>query len=214
MKLVCAMGVVGLVAVVGFVTGAPVPTDTGKPAAFPVGRYVLGGEKDSARGRDVLELTKTFRLKPGQYVFSGGPSPTDVILVDDDLEILQGDRSLFIDDDNVRSTENLGKQPARYQGFPIVLILDASKKVQVRATDCNPSEAILGPIWLHRWDGARKKLTAGKSEESVMALPHVFFDESFDLIDGFEMPKRVSYDAATDLPAVPASLLPRFLADK
>src|SRR5215510_16408332 len=93
---------------VGALIAAPVPADTRKPAAFPAGIYVLTGADEPAQGTDVYEFTKTFRLKPGQYVLSGGPKPTDLILVDDDLEVYQEKTALFIDDDHVRSTETRG----------------------------------------------------------------------------------------------------------
>ncbi|MDB5313780.1 MAG: hypothetical protein JWO38_7982 [Gemmataceae bacterium] len=208
MKPVCVFGVVGLAAVLG--AASPVPAEARKAAAFPAGKYVLGGEKEAAKGDDVMDLKKTFRLKANQYVLSGGPSPTDKIVVDDDLAVLQGGAELFVDDDTVRSTETRPGFPVKYQGYPVVLVLDPAKKVQLRATDHYATEAILGPVWVHRWDGARKKLTAGKTQDSAPTLPDVFFDESFDLATGFEMPGGISHDAETDLPAKPASLLPRF----
>src|SRR5207248_1163420 len=73
----------------GAVVAAPVPGETRKPAAFPAGHYVLAGGGEPARGDDVYEFTKTFRLKPNQYVLSGGPKPTDPVFVDDDLEVYQ-----------------------------------------------------------------------------------------------------------------------------
>jgi hypothetical protein len=203
-----ATGVVLLA--VGALVAAPVPAEPRKPAAFPAGPYVLTGAGEPAQGNDVFEFTKTFRLKTGQYVLSGGSKPTDLLVVDDDLEVYQEKTALFIDDDNVPSTFTRGKQAAKYQGRPIVLVLDAAKKVRVRATDYFGSEAIIGPLWLHRWDGATKKLTEGKSAASAQTLPDVFFDESFALTDGFEMPEKVSTDAVIDVPEKPATLLPRF----
>jgi hypothetical protein len=199
-------------AAVGVLLAAPVPAETRKPAAFPAGHYVLAGAGEPAQGTDVFEFTKTFRLRPGQYILSGGEKPTDRILVDDDLEVYQEKTALFIDDDHVRSTENRGKFAAKYQGQPIVLVLDPAKKLRIVAIDCAPTDAILGQLWLHRWDGARKKLTDGKQLESVANLPATFFDESYALGEGFEMPEKVSTDAQVDVPEKPASLLPRFKA--
>ncbi|MCI0701453.1 MAG: hypothetical protein L0241_10265, partial [Planctomycetia bacterium] len=68
----------------------------------------------------------------------------------------------------------------------------------------------IGSLWLHRWDGARKRLTEGKQLASAPNLPFTFFDESFAIADGFEMPDKISHDAATDMPEKPATLLPRF----
>lgn len=199
-----------LALVAGGVLAAPVPpVGERKPAAFPAGHYVLGGAAEAARGGDVFEITTAFRPRAGQYVLSGGPKPTDVLLVDDDLTVSQGDTELFVDDDRVQSTQTRGKLAARYQGWPVLLVLDPAKKLRVVATDFG-DEAALGALWLHRWDGARKKLTAGTSAASSANLPHKFFDESFSLADGFEMPEGVKHEAPLDLPEKPATLLPRF----
>jgi len=199
-----------VLAAVGALLAAPVPAETRKPAAFPAGRYVLTGAGEPAQGDDVYEFTKTFRLKPGQYILSGGPKPTDLIVIDDDLEVHQDGKKLFIDDDHIASTDRRGKQPARYQGQPIVLVLNPEKKVRLVGIDHCATEAIVSSLWLHRWDGARKKLTDGKREASAPNLPFTFFDESYALADGFEMPEKVSTDAAVDMPDKPATLLPRF----
>ncbi len=92
----------------------------------------------------------------------------------------------------------------------MVLVLDATKKIRIVAIDCLQTEAILGPLWLHRWDGARQKLTNGVSQDSAPNLPAVFFEESYSITDGFEMPERISTEAAELLPEKPAKLLPRF----
>ena len=196
-----AAGVV--LAVLGTLVAAPVPADMRKPAAFPAGHYVLAGAGEAAQGSDVYEFTKTFRLKPNQYVLSGGAKPTDLIVADDDLEVYQEKKALFLDDDRIASTEIRGKRAASYQGRPILLVLDPAKKLRVRVIDYNAPQAIIGQLWLHRYDGARKKLTDGKSVASALTLPDVFFDESFALGDGCEMPEKVSTDAAIDVPAKP-----------
>lgn len=194
----------------GAVLAAPVPpVEARKPAAFPAGHYVLCGAPEAAHGSDVFEITKAFRPRAGHYVLSGGPKPTDTILVDEDLTVSQGDTALFVDDDQTRSTETRGKRAARYQGWPLLLVLDPSKKLHVVATDYG-DEAALGALWLHRWDGARKKLTDGTSAASSATLPHKFFTDSFSLVDGFELPEGVTHDAPIELPAKPAALLPRF----
>jgi hypothetical protein len=194
----------------GGVLAAPVPpAEARKPAAFPAGHYVLCGAPEAARGGDVFEITTAFRPRTGHYVLSGGPKPTDTLLVDDDLTVSQGDTALFVDDDGVQSTRLRGKAAARYQGWPLLLVLDPSKKVRLVVTDFG-DEAALSALWLHRWDGARKKLTDGTSAASSATLPHKFFDDSFSLVDGFEMPEGVKHEAPLDLPAKPALLLPRF----
>jgi|GEM_PF-6361755 len=199
-----------VLAAVGVLLAAPVPAETRKPAAFPAGHYILTGAGEPAQGTDVYEFTKTFRLKPGQYILSGGEKPTDSIVIDDDLEVHQGDKKLFIDDDQVASTDRRGKRAASYQGQPIVLVLDPTKKVRIVGIDHFATEAIISELWLHRWDGARKKLSDRRREQSAPLLPNTFFDESFALDEGFKMPENVATDAAIDVPEKPATLLPRF----
>ncbi|MBX9625325.1 MAG: hypothetical protein K2X82_16075, partial [Gemmataceae bacterium] len=206
MKRVWAVGVVLVAAGAG--AGAPVPEGAGKAAAFPAGAYVLGGGPEAARATDARGFKKPFRLRPGQYVLSGGPAVADLIDVDDDLEVLQAGKSLFVDDDRVASLDVRGDRPTRYRGLPIVLALDPAKPVRLRATDAVGVNAILGPVWLHRWDGARKKLTDGVRGASAALLPAVFFDESFPLADGWEFPRGLLYDADGTLPERLALLKP------
>jgi hypothetical protein len=147
---------------------------------FPPGSYVLGGGPTPATGKDAARITEPFVLHPDQYILSGGPNPTDLIVVDDDLEVLHGAVKLFLDDDNVRSTEIRAGLPCTYGGTPLILVLKPGTKFRVRAIDHCPTEAELGPLYLHRWDGARKCLTPGRKEKSNAQLPHVFFDQEFD----------------------------------
>src|SRR5258708_26108591 len=95
--------------------GVPRPDGNGKTYVFPDGRYVLAGGKEAAVGEDVTELMSDFTMRPGQYILSGGPNPTDEIIVDDDLEILQGGKSLFVDNDRIDSRDKRGQSPATYQ---------------------------------------------------------------------------------------------------
>ena len=155
------------------------------PHLFPAGTYVLGGRTGAARGKDAARIDDCFRLHPDQYVLSGGPAPTDPIVVDDDLELLRGEEKLFIDDDHVRAGDQRGVG-CTYNGEPVILRLPPGSALRVRAVDCAPTDAVLGELWLHRWDGARKRLTRGVKERSNPALPHVFFEEEFKAGDGFD----------------------------
>jgi hypothetical protein len=204
------LGLVAVAALGASLTASPVPRTQPKGANMPAGRYVLAGGPEAATGQDVHEFTAAFRMKPRQYILSGGPAPTDPLTVDDDLELLQGTTKLFVDDDGLASTERRGKQPARYQGQPIVLVLDPAKPLQIRVTDHMATEAIVGELWLHRYDGAKAQLTKGVTQQSAATLPHVFFAEKFDLGRVFEVPRGVKTDAVTELPDKPASLLARF----
>lgn len=191
--------------------GVPRPEAKGKTYVFPAGRYVLAGGEQPGTGNDATELMEDFTMKPGQYVLSGGPNPTDEILVDDDLEILQNGKPLFVDNDTIRSTEKRGKAAAVYQGQPVVFVADAKAKLVIRATDHAQTEAILGELWLHRHDGAKRRVTEKVTEGSAAQLPHVFFSDEIDLSKGFEMPAavRAARGSVIDLPERPAMLLPR-----
>jgi hypothetical protein len=191
-------------AVLGPAVGAE-NTDQGN--IFPPGKYVLGGAEKPARGEDVFELKKPFRLRPGQFILSGGPNPTDPIVVDDDLEVSSGDKLLFIDDDHVKSTETRSVYPCTYSGAPIILVLKPNTKLRIKAIDHVPNDAGLGELYLHRHDGSRRRLTERIEQQSNAVLPHTFFDQEFALDDGFKRPSSTTY--VIEMPAIPASLLPK-----
>jgi hypothetical protein len=164
----------------------PARADDPRPAPhqFPPGTYVLGGSK-AATVRDAFEVKEAFTLHPVQYILSGGPNPTDRIIVDDDLEIECGKVRLFTDDDQVWSKDATPQRPGQYLGWPIVLVLPPGSKLRIRAIDCQQVSAELGELYLHRCDGASKRLTKARKERSNARLPHVFFEEEFDLAEGF-----------------------------
>ena len=191
---------------------SPRAIDKVKPAPMPAGRYILTSGTGSAAGDDVLELKKDFFLREGQYILSGGPSPTDQLKVDDDIEVLSGDRQVFLDDDGLATTQTRGKVAAKYHGFPIVLVADPTQKLRIKVKDCVASDAILGELWLHRVDGAKVKLTDCMHRASAGVLPVTFFDEQYDLLKVFDSPGRPRAVTGTvdTLPESPASLLPRF----
>jgi hypothetical protein len=188
---------------------AAVPGEGNTGYIFPPGKYILGGGEKPARGEDVFELKKSFRLRPGQYILSGGPRPTDPIIVDDDLQLGSGDKMLFIDDDHVPSTEKrkIPGLPCTYSGAPIILVLDPKAKLRIQAIDIFAGDAVIGDLYLHRHDGARRRLTEYTYQRSNMVLPHVFFNKEFALDEGFEAPPSIK--EVMDMPAIPASLLPK-----
>jgi hypothetical protein len=152
--------------------------------SFPPATYVLGGLK-AATARDAFEVKEPFTLHPVQYILSGGPKPTDRIIVDDDLELERGKVRLFTDDDHVWSKDDKPHQEGQYCGWPILLVLPPGSKLRVRVIDCQQTTAEVGDLYLHRCDGASKRLTKGKRERSNPRLPHVFFEEEFDVDEGF-----------------------------
>lgn len=147
---------------------------------FPAGTYILGCSAEPLTCKNATRIDAPFTLHPNQYILSGGPNPTDQIIVDDDLEVWRGKKKLFIDDDHIASTDNRFGADAMYSGCPIILVLEPKSKFRLRAIDHAPTDAILGDIWLHRYDGAKKQLVKNRKEQSNAQLPHVFFEEEFD----------------------------------
>jgi hypothetical protein len=182
-----------------------VPPDAEKRQIFPPGKYVLGGGAQPARGKDTFDINKPFTLRPGQYILSGGPLPTDRIVVDDDLEVSSGDKLLFMDDDHVASTEMRQGWPCTYDGTPIILVLDPKAKLRIQAVDHCANDAILGELYLHRSDGARRRLSERIAENSNANLPHIFFSREFALDHDFEGPMAIT--DVMQMPECPASLL-------
>ena len=184
-----------------------VPPDAEKPYVFPPGKYILGGGAQPARGKDMLEINKPFSLRPGQYILSGGPLPTDRIVVDDDLEVSSGEKLLFVDDDHVASTEIRQGWPCTYDGTPILLVLNPKAKLRIQAIDHCANDAILGELYLHRHDGARRQLTKRVAESSAANLPHAFLSQESALDRDFAGPPAMT--DVFQMPECPASLLSR-----
>jgi hypothetical protein len=168
--------------------GAAAPLSEPVGRLFPPGTYVLGGGPETATAKHAAAVRARFTLHPNQYVLSGGPAPTDPIVVDDDLEVLRGGAKLFLDDDHVRSTDRRAGVPCTYEGWPVILALEPGAKFRVRATDHGATEAELGDLYLHRWDGAKRQLVKARKERSNPVLPHVFFDQEFAVDEGFAAP--------------------------
>jgi hypothetical protein len=187
------------------------PAPPSSAGVLPAGRYVLTAESGTATAGNALEIKAPFRLRTGQYVLSGGPRASDPIVVDDDLTISVGNSRLFEDDDHVRSDDARSGIGRRYAGEPIVLVVPG-EKLRVRATDHCGTEAHLGPLYLHRHDGAYRRLTDAIERQSATTLPHTFFDREFNLKEGFTGPSTVGRAAgngqATLMPPSPADLLP------
>jgi hypothetical protein len=152
-----------------------------KPAPFSAGSYILGFGVAPLTGKNLVNVQKPFHLQPGQFILSGGPDPTDRLIVDDDIEIQLGDRKLFIDDDHVRTGDGRAANRCTYDGEPIILALPPTAKLRIRAIDCFPTDAILGDIYLHRFDGAKVLVAKAVHQRSAAKLPNVFFDQEFDL---------------------------------
>jgi RNA polymerase sigma factor (sigma-70 family) len=151
-----------------------------RPAAhrYPPGKYILGGLARTARAPDVARIDRPFTLHPNQYILSGGPRPTDPVRVDDDLELYCGKRLLFIDDDADPSRDRIKDPP--YDASPIILVIPPGARLRLRAIDRIPDGAYVGDMYLHRWDGARKRLVTARWQHSNPQLPHAFFDQEFD----------------------------------
>jgi hypothetical protein len=189
---------------------AVVPGEGDPGYIFPPGKYILGGGPKAARGKDLLELQKPFRLRPGQFILSGGQRPTDRIIVDDDLEVSSAGKLLFLDDDHVPTTETrkfFQGFSCTYAGAPIILVLDPKARLCIQAIDHFANDAVVGELYLYRHDGARKRLTESIRQESNRVLPHVFFREEFNLDAGFTA--APSMKEVMEMPPIPAALLTR-----
>src|SRR5205085_10006501 len=73
----------------------------------------------------------------------------------------------------------------------------AKARLRVRAIDCAASDAELGELYLHRHDGVYVRLVKARKERSAHKLPHVFFDEEFDLDRLFASPAPRRSNAIT-----------------
>lgn len=189
----------------------PRPDEKGKTYVFPAGHYILAGGPEAAIGDDNTELMEDFTLKPGQFILSGGPNATDQLVIDDDIEILQGDKRLFNDNDQIATNERNTKLAPSYRGMPIVLLADTKGKLRLRVTDQRGDDAVVGELWLHRHDGACRLITKEIRQASAQQLPNVFFNEEIDLTKRFEMPAKIrnASGSVIDMPERPALLLPR-----
>jgi hypothetical protein len=180
---------------------------------FPSRQIHPRGAAEACRGEDLFEIKKPFRLRPGQFILSGGSGPTEPIVVDDDLEVSSGEKVAFIDDDHVKSTEtrkNFGGFSCTYSGAPIILVLDQKAKLRILAIDTFGPDAELGELYLHRHDGARRRLTEHIQQQSNRVLPHIFFSKEFALDGSFEPAPSIKEETKEVMlmPAILASLLP------
>jgi hypothetical protein len=147
--------------------------------AIPGGEYVIADGGTTATERNVHRFDAPFSLRPGQFVLSGGPKPTDRIEVDDDLEIRVGDKLVFVDDDHVSTKDNRSGVGRRYAGTPILLQMAPDQTIRIRAIDHCATEAALGTLYLHGADGLRPLSAKPILRASAASLPHTFFDEAF-----------------------------------
>lgn len=142
--------------------------------AFPREVILCTGNK-TTRGREKAELEKGFSLGPDEFILSGGESPADLIIVDDDLTVNIGDRKVFVDDDGCRSNETRPEWNRVYDGTPLLLQVGTEEKIVVMATDRGQSGAVVGELYLHGRDGLRLKITDRIEQASASQLPNTFF---------------------------------------
>lgn len=122
------------------------------------------------------------------YTISGGEAPSDHITVDDDILVRVNGATVFEDHDGYWT----GDVNAVYTGEPIVFAARSAARVEIQASDAACCQALLGPLYVHRDDGAYALVTQGVTAESkgnCGAGVHdpdcidVFFDTSFRLRD-------------------------------
>jgi hypothetical protein len=140
-------------------------------------QVILCTSDKTARGMDRQELKENFSLGSDEFILSGGPSPADPIVVDDDLVVSIGGRKSFVDDDGCRSDESRPRYSRSYEGTPLLLRISAGEKIQIMATDRGASDALLGELYLHGRDGWKAKVTDKIVQASAERLPSTFFSK-------------------------------------
>jgi hypothetical protein len=159
--------------------------DTPRPASIPAGGFILIGGRQPATGDSLAKIEKSFSLAAGLYLLSGGPDPHEPLNIDDDLELSVGGRKIFIDNDHVRTTEGRGRIGCTYAGEPILLPFARKAKLRIQVIDTGATDAVVGDLYLHRWDGAKVQLVKAIHQRSAPKLPNVFFDKEFAIDELF-----------------------------
>lgn len=119
------------------------------------------------------------------WVLSGGPSSSDRIIVDDDLEVIVNGITVFKDDDEYSTLDGR----ASWNGEPIIFSALPGDELNIIATNPNGGEIELSPLYLNL-DGQAAKLSDGvvKVESKV----NEFFNRSF-IISNTPLVKIVEY---------------------
>lgn len=122
------------------------------------------------------------------WILSGGPSPTDQIIVDDDLEVIVNGITVFKDDDEYSTLDGR----ASWNGEPIIFSALPGDELNIIATNPNGGEIELSPLYLNQ-DGQAAKLSDGvvKVESKV----NEFFNRRF-IISNTPLVKIVEYSTS------------------
>ncbi len=153
-------------------------------AALPAGEVTLQVsvvDPRGAKGDDQVTIGVLDPEGPLPYVLSGGPAPTDPIVVDDDLEIFVDGASVFVDANTVRDTHP-----------PVSFSALRTSRVRVVATDVQTCASALGPLTLH-FQGDSQPLNAPICQSACDVVdacydpsftgpwPSVFLDQTWDI---------------------------------
>ncbi len=106
------------------------------------------------------------------WIVSGGPSPTTLLSVDDDLQITRNGVNILNDGNKMA-----GNLP------PVPFAGKTGDSLAVIATDTNPACRSVSPIWLHcATTGEKRQLSAGQNDGCAPGrTPGVFFSEVFTI---------------------------------
>ncbi|MBI2575972.1 hypothetical protein HYV84_02070 [Candidatus Woesearchaeota archaeon] len=106
-------------------------------------------------------ISAPYNLPGCLFKLSGGESPDDPILVDDDLEITLYDSAGNFKGDLVLDHDSRGSSFS--EQFSAV----SGDKIKISAWDANPCKRMLSPIFIHYPDGGKVKLTEGVPDQEV-----------------------------------------------
>lgn len=104
------------------------------------------------------------------WILSGGPSPTEPIGVDDDLQVTLNGVTILNDGNNVA-----GNLP------PVPFRANVGDSLAVTARDVNPACRALSPLWLHcATNGQKRQLSAGQNDGCAPGrTPGIFFNQVY-----------------------------------
>lgn len=110
------------------------------------------------------------------YTLSGGLSPSEKLVVDDDITVYVNGNAVFVDDDGFWTGDSWGRQT--YRGAPITFQASPGDTIRIVATNPGGVYIRLSPLYLHT-AGQSMKLTDGVPKQS--SNTYTFFDKSFTI---------------------------------
>jgi hypothetical protein len=142
----------------------------GGAAVLGVGAVGLQDAADARRRGNGKKKPKPKKCR--SWILSGGPSPTDKLSVDDDLQINLNGTSIFTDANKVANE----LPPVRFKA-------DIGDFLEVAAIDENVACRSISPLWLHcATTGKKRQLSAGQNDGCAPGrTAGVFFGKVFTI---------------------------------